>query len=198
MSGGWRRASRWAAGMGLVLGMALAVRAVAAAPAAKSVSVKWPGGTVTVEGRIGYKTQQGKVVLTFTKNVRAVAQDPAQRIELLHADRATAEVASGWRFSTIKANGGVRLSVQRKSGTQTQTATARCNQATIHNPEGRKLTGDQRFLVADLVGEVLLTLPAPGPAGANEEAAPPMTLEGEHAQIWLTADGYEGSISGAD
>ena len=85
--------------------MALAVRAVAAAPAAKSVSVKWLGHR-HCRGRIGYKTQQGKVVLTFTKNVRAVAQDPAQRIELLHADRATAEVASGWRFSTIKANGG--------------------------------------------------------------------------------------------
>lgn len=186
-----RRRSRAAL---LSVGAAAVTMGVALAAPQKLVSVKWPGGAVTA-AKIDFRVRDGKVVLAFSGGVRATAQSAAQRIELEHAERATADVATGMRFSTLRAEGDVRFWVERKRGDQTERAGGRCNRATIHNPGGRKLTGSERFLVADLVGDVLLTLPAPkGADGAGE----PMTLEGEHGQVWLTAEGYEGSISSAD
>ena len=62
----------------------------------------------------------------------------------------------------------------------------------IYNRFAQELTGDQRVLIAELSGGVHLTMPAPKAAGATME---PMTLEGEHGQVWRTAEGYEGTIS---
>ena len=67
------------------------VCAVHAAPAKKPASVKWPGGQVSADGQIGFKTRGGKVLLNFAKNARDGA-GPGAPIELHHADQATAEV----------------------------------------------------------------------------------------------------------
>lgn len=168
------------------------VCAVHAAPAKKPASVKWPGGQVSADGQIGFKTRGGKVLLNFAKNVRATAQGAGQSVELHHADQATAEVDSKWQFDTLKATGNVRFTISRKNGEQLEKTTARCNQVTIYNRFAQELTGDQRVLIAELSGGVHLTMPAPKAAGATME---PMTLEGEHGQVWRTAEGYEGTIS---
>lgn len=172
--------------------MVVAVCAAQAAPAKKPASVKWPGGQVTADGQIGFKARSGKVLLDFTKNVRATAQGEGQSMELHHADTATAEVDSKWQFDTIKANGSVRFTVVRKNADRVEKTTGQCSHVTIYNRFAQKVTGDQRVLVADLVGSVLLTMPPPKAVGAPTE---PMTLEGERGQVWLTAEGYEGTIS---
>ena len=176
----------------LLVAAGICLAGAALAAAAKPVSVKWPGGQVTVDGRIEFKARDKKVFLNFTKNVRATAKSEGQSIELHHADAATAEVDSRWQFDTIKANGAVRFTVTRKNGEAVEKTSGKCDRVTVYNPAGKTLTGDQRFLVADLAGNVLLTMPAPKEAGPTAE---PMTLEGDHGQVWLTAQGVEGTIA---
>ena len=158
------------------------VCAVHAAPAKKPASVKWPGGQVSADGQIGFKTRGGKVLLNFAKNVRATAQGAGQSVELHHADQATAEVDSKWQFDTLKATGNVRFTISRKNGEQLEKTTARCNQVTIYNRFAQELTGDQRVLIAEL-SAMHLTMPAPG-GGAPTEPMTGGRACGAHRRVW--------------
>lgn len=181
-----------------IVGLALAAagwwaRGPLAAPAAKQVDAKWSGGAVRANS-IGWKVRQGKVLLTFTGNVFASAPG----MELQHADKATAETNAQRQFDTLTATGGVRFWARQEGSTQFDRVVGRCNQITIHNSATKKPVGDQRLLVADLVGNVFLELhlPQAPTAGAKPVASEPMTLNGGHAQVWKTANGLEGTILG--
>lgn len=164
--------------------------------AATRPSVEWTGGKVSAE-KISYQSR-AKVLFTFTNNVQATAPD----IELLHADKATAEADPRMHISTIKANGNVRFTARRATKEQVTKVAGTCNEGVVYNPGGKKPKGDERILVADLNGDVTVTMTradAPGAKPAGEGAKPAagsagpgnMTVRGDHARLWVTEEGID-------
>ncbi len=167
--------------------------------AGEPFTLKMAGGALQC-AKFAFKMRGDHTTLfTFTGHVRARAQDPAKswEVNLENADKGTAQADAKWDFDTVKTNGNVRFSVRQAFKTHSDRATGRCKEATFHFlPKGKTLTGDERFLVADMEGDVRLTLTRVStgkPAAGTEE---PMELEGAHAQVWQTAEGLEGNISG--
>ncbi|MBI3945268.1 MAG: hypothetical protein HY321_05070 [Armatimonadetes bacterium] len=189
----------------LVFIMLLAALAVgvwaARGRAAESDRMRARYGDMTVEAAVfDYKVKRPGTLLVFTGDVRATRPG----MELQHAEKATAELGAGGKWSTITATGGVRFWMKKEAAGQAQKASGRCEKAILHNTEGRKLAGDQRLLVADLSGKVYLELTGMGVAGLPGGAAPqpgaaaappePLIIEAARARVWQTAEGLEYTV----
>lgn len=159
-------------------------------------------GAVKVQADfLDYKVRRQSKSLAFAGGVQVTAPG----VELQHADQAVVEVDAKGKWTTITASGGVRFWVKREAQGQMQKATGRCEKAVLYNVEGKKPTGDQRLLVAELTGRVYLELIGMGltgvpgsatakPSEAGQPPEEPLVIEAPRAQVWQSAEGLEYTI----